>query len=180
MFFLTLEFPVHPTTMVHPIILGYLRYIGGPDIFNQPCGNGTHKRSSFMKGGGSSLQGPSNSPTACFEIPFRLGPTQRWSNTIILASGNIRFILLIQLPQLHGSWIYILYREASLQIWTQARGQQVFYGKEAHFQACSWGRVPILLSFIVHRVNSFDVHKNWREEHPSSRKIFPLLSSSSG
>jgi hypothetical protein len=67
-------------------------------IFNQPCGNGTHctcctlLRCSSMKGRGSSLQRPSNSHDACFEIPYRLGPPQSWSNTIIQAGGNIRFI----------------------------------------------------------------------------------------
>ena len=47
-----------------------------------------HARGSPLKRG-SSFLGPSSSHDACFRITRRLGPTRKWSNTIMHAGGNI-------------------------------------------------------------------------------------------
>ena len=99
--FLAFDFWCALLPIVHPIIV---RCLGELDSFNQPCGNqwaclwGGYVQSGlsvvFTVETRAVVFGswPSYSCVACFGITYRLGPTQRLSNTMIYAGGNIRVI----------------------------------------------------------------------------------------
>ena len=81
--------------------------------------------------GGSGLWGPSNSWNAHFRNTFRLGPTWKWSNTIIHTSGHIGVVFHYCLVFAWQEWQIILklmwYNCVMVQIWERILLQIVDY-----------------------------------------------------